>query len=329
MQSGIIMSNVSVHTLTICSLVYFMMSFTEYLHTVAYGGWTHYLLKNRLSSYLFCALLGVVPGCVGAFACVTLYTHGLVSLGAIVACMVATCGDEAFILLSLTPKVALWLFALLFGLGVVAGVGTDKIFGTSPKSCQLHLHQHESTTSFSLHISGVKVCFLLVSLLLLGLGLFSLIGGQGTFRLVFIGLSCLHLALLAVSSEHFLTVHIWEHIVVKHLGKIFLWTWGFMMLTHFAAQYVQVASWVSANRWTMLLLACVVGILPESGPNIVFVTLFYTQLLPFPILLANSIVQDGHGMLPLLAESKRDFLTIKAINLALGLLVGAGGLLVW
>jgi hypothetical protein len=34
------------------------------------------------------------------------------------------------------------------------------------------------------------------------------------------------------------------------------------------------------------------------------------------------VVQDGHGMLPLLAESRREFMKVKLINLAAGLLLG-------
>jgi hypothetical protein len=37
---------------------------------------------------------------------------------------------------------------------------------------------------------------------------------------------------------------------------------------------------------------------------------------------ANSVVQDGHGMLPLLAESRKDFIKVKIINLMIGLLIG-------
>jgi hypothetical protein len=43
------------------------------------------------------------------------------------------------------------------------------------------------------------------------------------------------------------------------------------------------------------------------------------------VLFASSIVQDGHGMLPLLAHSWRQFLKVKLINLIVGLL--GGGLL--
>jgi len=54
----------------------------------------------------------------------------------------------------------------------------------------------------------------------------------------------------------------------------------------------------------------------------IFVTLFAEGAIPFGILLASSIVQDGHGMLPLLAESKKGFVSVKIINLSIGLFVG-------
>ncbi|GAI25647.1 unnamed protein product, partial [marine sediment metagenome] len=57
-------------------------------------------------------------------------------------------------------------------------------------------------------------------------------------------------------------------------------------------------------------------------PHMIFVTLFAEGAIPFGILLASSVVQDGHGMLPLLAESKRGFISVKVVNFAVGLLVG-------
>ena len=39
-------------------------------------------------------------------------------------------------------------------------------------------------------------------------------------------------------------------------------------------------------------------------------------------LLANSIVQDGHGTSPLLAVSKKALVVLKIINLVVGLAVG-------
>jgi hypothetical protein len=79
----------------------------------------------------------------------------------------------------------------------------------------------------------------------------------------------------------------------------------------------------------VLILAVLVGIIPESGPHLVFVTLFAQGTIPFSILLASSIVQDGHGTLPLLAVSGRAFIWLKLVNIAFGLGLGMIGLYLW
>ena len=75
-----------------------------------------------------------------------------------------------------------------------------------------------------------------------------------------------------------------------------------------------------------MLIAVIVGIIPESGPHLIFVTLFAQGTIPFSILLASSIVQDGHGTLPLLAVSGRAFNWLKLVNIAFGLIIGIAGL---
>ena len=56
----------------------------------------------------------------------------------------------------------------------------------------------------------------------------------------------------------------------------------------------------------VLLVACLVGLIPESGPHLIFLTLYAEGTIPLSIFLASSIVQDGHGMLPMLAESQQN-----------------------
>jgi hypothetical protein len=48
--------------------------------------------------------------------------------------------------------------------------------------------------------------------------------------------------------------------------------------------------------------------------------------IPFSILMANSVVQDGHGALPLFAESKKSFVVTKLIKTGIGLVIGLLGL---
>jgi len=72
----------------------------------------------------------------------------------------------------------------------------------------------------------------------------------------------------------------------------------------------------------VLVIATLVAIIPESGPHLIFVTMFADELIPFSVILASSIVQDGHGMLPLLSYTVRDSVLIKLFNLAIGLGLG-------
>ena len=72
----------------------------------------------------------------------------------------------------------------------------------------------------------------------------------------------------------------------------------------------------------MILLAAAIGLIPESGPHMVFITLFAGGLIPFSVLFVSSMVQDGHTALPLLAESKGSFFKAKAVNFVVGLVLG-------
>jgi hypothetical protein len=87
-------------------------------------------------------------------------------------------------------------------------------------------------------------------------------------------------------------------------------------------QYINIEEWLSNNLFIVLVISVLVGIIPESGPHLIFVTLFAQGSIPFSILIASSIAQDGHGMLPLLAESKYGFLAVKAVNIMVAFIVG-------
>jgi hypothetical protein len=141
-------------------------------------------------------------------------------------------------------------------------------------------------------------------------------------NILFAGLSVLVLLVLIFASDHFVEEHLWHHIVRKHLPVIFAWTFGVLLVLGIALQYVDIDHWISSNTALMILLATLIGIIPESGPHMVFVTLFATGVVPFPVLLASSISQDGHAGIPLLAESKKSFIWAKLINCGIALLAG-------
>ena len=130
---------------------------------------------------------------------------------------------------------------------------------------------------------------------------------------------------VALSSEHFLQTHLWEHVIKHHFLSIFLWTFGVLLCLKFLYLFVDVDMLIGESHWTiwlLMLLAVLIGIIPESGPHLIFVVMFMNGTIPFSILLVSSIVQDGHGALPLLAQSRKNFFLMKALNMAVGLVVG-------
>ncbi len=124
------------------------------------------------------------------------------------------------------------------------------------------------------------------------------------------------------SFSHYVKVHVIEHIVKKHLWKTALWTFGALTIVEFGLQYLHMEAFTSEYRIAFLFLGALVGLIPESGPHLIIVTLFAQGLIPFSVLLTSSIVQDGHGMLPMLSFSLKDSVRIKLFNLTFGLIIG-------
>jgi len=334
------------HALMITSFVFVMMLIIEYLNVQTKGSWQNSLQKSRWMQYMLSAFLGATPGCLGAFTVVALYTHNIVSFGALVTVMIATSGDEAFVMLSMFPGKTVLLILILFLIGIAAGFVTDILF--KPGSLmikklgrELEFHDEDECVCFAKGeiLSQLKNFTLQRGLLIIVLVVFitGLTFNQlgplewNWIKITFLVGSLLALFIVATVPEHFLEKHLWEHIVKVHIPRVFLWTFGALILMHFLINYLHLEAWITANYLTVMLIACLVGLIPESGPHMIFVTLFAQGSIPFGILLASSIVQDGHGMLPLLAESKRAFISVKIVNFTVGLLVGlvfyVGGIL--
>ena len=126
----------------ITSFVFAMMLIIEYINILTRGEWQKKLTKRLWGQYPLAAGLGAVPGCLGAFAVVAMYTHGILGVGAVVAAMIATSGATALFIVSTAP-------------------------------------------------------------------------------------------------DHFLDEHLWKHVVMKHVPRIFLWTAGTMVVLYFLTEHLE------------------------------------------------------------------------------------------
>ena len=102
-----------------------------------------------------------------------------------------------------------------------------------------------------------------------------------------------------------------------------MWSFSALIIVDIGLKFWNLEAFVRGHMLWVLLIASLVGIIPESGPHLIFVMMFAQGLVPFSVLLTSSIVQDGHGMLPLLSYTIKDSLLIKLFNLLIGLGIGA------
>ena len=268
--------------------------------------------------------------------------------------------DKALILTTI-----LFGTAIIVG-GILQLTMKNKFIGLYEKSfplhdepeCHHHHHEHTVSKNFKnftfVRALLIAMCVMIIGLVMSGVingehQLNLLMGGQSEeaviesfegehhhdhegeadwIRYTLIAMFAIILVIVIVAKEHFLQEHIWEHVIKVHLPKVFLWTIGVMIALTIINNYVDIQKVITDNtyKYLVLLIAILIGIIPQSGPHLIFVVLFASGSIPFSILLASSIVQDGHGALPLLAESRKAFFLSKGIKIVLGIAVGIVGL---
>ena len=267
-------------TIHILAIVFVLMTVIEYIELRTQKCMSKWMTRGPLRQYLLASFLGATPGCVGAFASVSLYVHGFLNIGAITACMISTSGDEAFVMLAKFPVTALALFILLFVLGILGGFLMDLIvrkFGiTRDKKCVIKVHRIERERT---------------------------------------------------ELRHFVKEHVFNHIIKQHLPKLFAWLLGALLVIRLIPNLEPTISHLPLPL--LIFFAAVVGLVPGSGPHLPFVLLYADGAIPFSVLLTSSVVQDGHGMLPLLSYTIRDSVLVKTFNVVFGLLVGIAASLVF
>ncbi len=333
------------HALMITFFVFVMMLFVDFIDTASQRRVSEIIKGGYWRQYTLASFLGSTPGCLGAFMNVSLYVHGMISFGAVVGGMIATSGDEAFVMLAQFPATAFVLFILLFVAGILFAWISDKLFnllGIVPcepclvaqcEHCKTEANNPETIANlfkpanftgnfYSLSFTRFLLLGLIVSfLILVSLGVL----GPDSWnwkRITFSLLSSCALYIAMVVPEHYLHDHIWEHIIKSHLFRVFLWSFGALLFVHLGLRFWNLDSIIHQHMIWVLIIGALLGIVPESGPHLIFVMLFAQGLVPFSVLFTTSFVQDGHGMLPMLSYSLKDSALIKLFNLIFGLAVG-------
>jgi hypothetical protein len=309
---NLISQNVN-QALMITAFVFMMMIAVEYLNVLTGGIWQQAFRGSPWKQYLLAGLLGATPGCLGAFTVVALYSHRVVGLGALVAAMIATSGDESFVMFAMLPKQALFIHLLLFVIGCVAGLLADsflKGLAPAPSSCpkKLELHTSEECRCFSAReiIGQWRNCTLARASLAAALLLFlvALLFNQAGptdwswIKITMLLVTVFAFFIVVTVPDHFLEEHLWQHVARVHVPRIFLWTAGALFAMHLLVEHLRLAPWIESHPLPLMAMAALMGLIPESGPHLIFLTLYLEKTIPLSILLVSSIVQDGRHVAP-------------------------------
>ncbi len=266
-------------SLLITAIVTALMLLIEYLSYRTEGKLVPLLRRSGVGGVIAAAILGVIPGCVGGYITVSMYSRRVFSFSALLAMMIASTGDEAFVMLAMYPVTALWIFAGLFVLAVTVGLIGERL--------ERRRHTEESPVRPAANVIPAAPA---------ANATLTHNGGKNL-----------------------------RHRMLHTLGealKIFAWAFGVLLVVQLASNYVDLETWISGNTALMIPLAVLIGLIPQSGPHMVFVTMFAQGLVPLPVLIASCISQEGHAGLPLLAEDKRSFVRAKGIKCVMALAAG-------
>jgi len=125
--------------LAVTVFVAVMVLLFSWLQYSTSGRFVEFIRENKKLQPIIGALMGLTPGCGGAIVMMPMYARGYVTYGTVVATLIATLGDSAFVLIGaavadssfIAPMIAVHVIS--FVVGVTWGYVVD-ITGTTPRN---------------------------------------------------------------------------------------------------------------------------------------------------------------------------------------------------
>ena len=277
-----------------------------------------FIEKNKSYEIPTSAFLGVIPGCGGAIMVMSLYTRGVVSFGSVLAALIATMGDAAFLLIASKPQAALIILPVTFITGIVFGYivrpfTKNFIHKISlKKDLPKNLPKNKISNNFyyiwliclfpGISLGLLNAFQIEVSYYVFGVELihsFSFILAMYCILLwVFNPLTDIQMASIHENSFRRVAdttcfVTVWVIVAFVTYELIDLSTKGlvFESLKYFGP--------------FIPLMAIIIGFIPGCGPQIMITSMYVSGQIPMSAQIGNSISNDGDALFPAIAISAK------------------------
>lgn len=277
-----------------------------------------YIQKNQQLEIPISAFLGAIPGCGGAIMVMSLFTRGVVSFGAVLAALISTMGDAAFLLLATKPQAALIILPVTFCTGIVSGYLVKPF---TKNFLQKKINRDFLITELPKNKTSNKFYLIWFFFLIPGLALgimnalnietSYLVSDIDIIQLIsfLLALYCVFLWVLnpltdiqmasihensfrkVVDTTCFVTVWVIISFVIYELINISTQGAIFESLKYFGP--------------FIPLMAIIIGFIPGCGPQIMITSMYVSGQLPMSAQIGNSISNDGDALFPAIAISAK------------------------
>ena len=256
------------------------------------------------------SLLGALPGCGGAVVVITAFARGNIRLGAMVAALIATMGDAAFLLLAKEPTTYLKLMSISIFAAVISGWTVDRFHRGELYSSEIKHFEKigigKLRTRDKLFMAFAAPGFQnylcqLVQVDINNFGtLVTILGLLGAFLSISVWVLS---PINAVSSSD-------DHPFTRSSEETsFVTVWviaGFLAYEYAYAFFGLDLEVLAEAAWIFLpILAILVGFIPGCGPQVLVTTLYLNGIIPFAALIGNAISNDGDALFPAIALTPR------------------------
>ena len=276
------------------------------------------ITNNSRFEIPICAFLGAIPGCGGAIMVMSLFTRGVVSFGTVLAALISTMGDAAFLLIAVKPEAALIILPVTFVVGIVSGYIAQPFTKNFLKE---KINKSISMDDLPKNKTSNKFYKLWFCLLIPGLilGLINAFNINASLEilgvdiiLIFSFSAALFCVLLWVLNPltdiQMASIHENSYRrVVDTTCFVTVWVIISFVLYELINLSTDGAIFESLILFGpfLPLIAILIGFIPGCGPQIMITSMYVSGQIPMSAQLGNSISNDGDALFPAIAISAK------------------------
>ena len=272
------------------------------------------ILQNKKFEIPICSMLGVIPGCGGAIMVMSLFTRKVVSFGGVLAALISTMGDAAFLLIATKPQAALIILPVTFIVGIISGYVAQPF---TKNFLQNKINKNVNTTHLPKNKISNKFYYIWFLFLAPGfiLGMLNAFNIELNFNFIGINVVEVMAFILAIYCVLLWVLNPLTDIQMASIHEnsyrkvvdttCFVTVW--VIISFVVYELIDLSTNGLIFESLILfgpfipLVAILIGFIPGCGPQIIVTTFYLNGYIPLSAELGNAISNDGDALFPAIA----------------------------